>query len=45
MRHQIHKTKASATFKLVQKNEAEEDVDATKLVDKVKSEMNFIKDE
>ena len=44
----IHKSRASATFKLVQTNEAEEDIDATKLADKVKSEMkqlNFIKDD
>ena len=45
---EMHKTKASATFKLVQANEAEEDINATKLEDKVKSEMkqlNFIKDD
>ena len=45
---EMHKSKASATFKLVQANEAEEDIDTTKLADKVKSEMkqlNFIKDD
>ena len=45
---EMHKSKASATFKLVQANEAEEDINATKLEDKVKSEMkqlNFIKDD
>ena len=44
----MHKSKAYAIFKLVQTNEAEEDIDATKLADKVKSEMkqlNFIKDD
>ena len=35
----MHKGEASAIFKLVQTSEAEADIDATKLADKVKSEM------
>ena len=44
----MHISKASATFKLAQTNEAQGDIDATKLVDEVKHEMkhlNFIKTE
>ena len=37
------KSKASATFKLVQVNAAEEDIDAVKLADKVSSEMKQLR--
>lgn len=40
----VYKTKASATFTLVLTNKTEKDIDATKLADKVKNEMNSIKD-
>ena len=42
-----HKSKVSATFKLVKANETEEHIGATKLADEVKNDMkhlNFIKD-
>ena len=42
----MDKSKATATFKLEQTNETEEDIDSTYLADNVKNEMkhlNFIK--